>query len=126
MATTQVTDSSFESEVLKSDGPVVVDFWADWCHPCEHIDTLLRELARHHPELAVRRVEVPSGDTPVAREHLSDDQTLPQVWIYDAQGERVERLVASLRVPLGDEHELAALRRGQHKHAHYAFAVYRE
>lgn len=50
MAISDVTDGDFEEKVLKSDKPVIVDFWAPWCAPCKLAEPILEELSETHKD----------------------------------------------------------------------------
>ena len=56
---TYVTDDSFETEVLKSSSPVLVDYWAEWCGPCKMIAPILDDVARdYHGRLKVAKLNI--------------------------------------------------------------------
>jgi len=56
--TTAVTDHTFQAEVLESERPVIVDFWAAWCGPCRVMSPILEEIARERDDLRVVTVDV--------------------------------------------------------------------
>src|SRR6059036_2550197 len=53
-----VTDSSFDTDVLKSDKPVLVDFWADWCGPCHMVAPVLQEIAGEKDNIQIVKLDV--------------------------------------------------------------------
>jgi len=59
MATKAVTDASFDNDVLNSDKPVLVDFWADWCGPCKMIAPALEEISDElGDQLTIAKVDI--------------------------------------------------------------------
>ena len=66
MSTVKVTDESFEKDVLQADGPVLVDFWAEWCGPCKQIAPALEQISQ---EL--------EGKVTIAKVNIEDSPTTP-------------------------------------------------
>ncbi len=54
----KLTKDNFESEVLKSDKPVLVDFYADWCGPCQMVAPILEEIAKSRDDVKVGKINV--------------------------------------------------------------------
>lgn len=58
MAIVKGNSENFETEVLQAEGPVLVDFWAEWCGPCQMLAPILEQVSAEHPEYAICKVNV--------------------------------------------------------------------
>ncbi len=58
MSVLKITQNNFETEVLKSDKPVLIDFWASWCGPCRMLSPVVDEIAEENPHIKVGKINV--------------------------------------------------------------------
>lgn len=58
MGIINVTDESFEADVLKSEKPVLLDFWAEWCGPCKMIGPVLEEMAGERDDIVIAKMNI--------------------------------------------------------------------
>jgi thioredoxin 1 len=92
MATIKVTDASFTEDVLQSDKPVIVDFWADWCGPCKMIAPVLEEISNTHSDkVTVAKLDIDANpETAAAYQILS----IPTMLVFQG-GKPVKQVVGA-------------------------------
>jgi thioredoxin 1 len=86
-----VTDDAFAADVLESDRPVVVDFWAAWCAPCRVMNPVLEELAAEREDVRFVKLDIDANPATAAR---YDVMAAPTLIVFNA-GEPVLTLVGS-------------------------------
>ncbi len=72
----EVTDANFTAEVIESEGPVLVDFWAPWCGPCRVVAPVLEEIASERPDLRIVKLNVDDNQQTAAQYQVLSIPTL--------------------------------------------------
>ena len=92
-----VTDQSFQAEVLDSQTPVLVDFWAEWCGPCRVIAPMVEEIAAEYKgKLKVAKIDVDESQNVASRYRI---QSIPTLLVFKG-GEEVDRVIGAVPKPM--------------------------
>ncbi len=88
-----VTDDTFEAEVVQSDKPVIVDFWATWCGPCKMIAPILEEIAGEYADqVKVAKLDVDSNNITAGKYGI---MSIPSL-LFFKNGEEVDRVIGAI------------------------------
>ena len=90
-ATKQVTDASFTDDVLMSEKPVIVDFWAEWCGPCKMVAPILEEIAAEHDSVVIAKLNVDENPQTAAAYGIT---SIPTMNVYQG-GQIVKTLIGA-------------------------------
>jgi thioredoxin 1 len=89
---TDVTDANFQSEVLESEGPVLVDFWAPWCGPCRVVHPILEEIDSERDDLKIVSLNTDENQQTTARYEVLSIPTL----ILFKNGEIAKKVIGAM------------------------------
>jgi thioredoxin 1 len=87
----EVTDNNFQAEVIESDSPVLVDFWAPWCGPCRVVAPVLEEIAQERPDLRIVKLNVDDNQQTAATYQVL---SIPTMILFKA-GQPVKTVVGA-------------------------------
>lgn len=89
----ELTDDNFESEVVKSDKPVLVDFWAEWCTPCQMVTPIVEEIAKDYSDkLKVGKVNVDQNSKTASQYGI---MSIPSLLFFKA-GKVVDQVIGAV------------------------------
>ncbi len=104
MSARAVSESTFDAEVLKSDKPVLVDFWAEWCGPCRMVSPILDQIASEHSEkLDIVKVNVDENPQLAMQYQIT---SIPALKVF--KGGEVAQTIIGAKPKAALEHDLAA------------------